>query len=169
MERIDYVEAEFGCPALIEEYVEGREIYVGVVGNDRPEALPIVELDFSKVPAHIPRIAGWEVKWLKNTKLYKVTQPFFPEDIPPKLETRIQSTAVAAYRALKCRDYGRVDMRLTRRGTLHVLEVNPNPWLISYAEFAMAWKRTGRNYRQLIQTIVDLAKARCVVGSGVKS
>jgi D-alanine-D-alanine ligase len=162
MERIDYIHAEFDCPALIEEYIEGREIYVGVIGNDRPEALPLVELDLSKVPSDIPRIAGWEVKWLKHTKLYRITKPFFPEDIPAKVEKRLQETAVAAYRALKCRDYGRVDMRLTKDGSIHVLEVNPNPWLVSYAEFAMAWKRTGRNYRQLIQCIVDIAMARYV-------
>jgi D-alanine-D-alanine ligase len=162
MERIDYIHAEFDCPALIEEYIEGREIYVGVVGNDRPEALPLVELDMSKVPSDTPKIAGWEVKWLKDTELYRITKPFFPEDIPRKIEKRLHETAVAAYRALKCRDYGRVDMRLTKDGSVHVLEVNPNPWLVSYTEFAMAWKRTGRTYRQLIQKIVDIAMARYV-------
>jgi D-alanine-D-alanine ligase len=160
MERIDYIHAEFDSPALIEEYVEGREIYVGVVGNDRPEALPLVELDLSKVPSQMPRIAGWEVKWLKETELYRITKPFFPEDIPSKVEKRIKETAVTAYRALKCRDYGRVDIRLTPDGTIYVLEVNPNPWLISHAEFAMAWRRTGRSYRKLIQSIVDIAMAR---------
>ena len=160
MERIDTIHTRFDCAALIEEYIEGREIYVAVVGNDRPKALPLVELDLSQVPRDVPKIAGTEVKWMKNTELYRVTQPFFPEDIPAESEKSIKDTAVAAYQALKCRDYGRVDMRLTDDGTLHVLEVNPNPWLISVAEFAMAWNRTGRTYMELIQSIVEMALAR---------
>ena len=160
MERIDTIHSQFDCAALIEEYIEGREIYVGVMGNDRPAALPLVELDLSQVPKNIPRIAGTEVKWHENTWIYRVTQPFFPEDIPRETEKRLKDCALSAYRALKCRDYARVDIRLAADGTAYVLEVNPNPWLVSYAEFAMAWKRTGRNYADLIQTLVDLAFAR---------
>jgi D-alanine-D-alanine ligase len=160
MARIDYIHTEFDCAALIEEYIEGREIYVGVVGNDQPEALPLVELDLTKVPPHIPKIAGIEVKWWKDTKLYRITQPFFPEDLPPAVEKRLKETAIEAYRALKCRDYGRIDMRLTKDGKIHVLEVNPNPWLVSFAEFGMAWLRTGRSYSELIGSIVELAVAR---------
>ncbi|MFQ5790846.1 MAG: D-alanine--D-alanine ligase [Acidobacteriota bacterium] len=160
MERIDYIHSRFDSAALIEEYIEGREIYAAVVGNVRPEALPLVELDLSRVPESIPKIAGTEVKWLRETKLYRVTKPFFPEDIPPETEKRLKETAVAAYQALKCRDYARVDMRLREDGTVHVLEVNPNPWLVSFAEFSMAWKRTGRSYAGLIQQIVNMAFAR---------
>ena len=117
-------------------------------------------LDLSKVPSHIPKIAGTEVKWWKDTELYRITQPFFPDDLSPDVEKRLKETAVEAYRALKCRDYGRVDMRLTKDGKIHVLEVNPNPWLISFGEFGMAWLRTGKSYPELIQSIVGLATAR---------
>src|SRR5262245_2500923 len=74
MERIDYIHAEFDSPALIEEYIEGRELYVGVLGNEKPVALPIVELDLSKLPEGTPKIAGSEVKWEEETEAYKVTK-----------------------------------------------------------------------------------------------
>ena len=74
MERIDWLHANFDSPVLIEEYIEGREMYVGVIGNDKPEALPVVELDLSKLPDGTPRIAAAEVKWGKGTKAYRDTK-----------------------------------------------------------------------------------------------
>ena len=74
MERVSWVQERFDCAALIEEYIEGREIYVGVLGNDKPEALPPVELDLSRLPKNMPRIAGREVQWDKGTEAYDVTR-----------------------------------------------------------------------------------------------
>src|SRR5215475_3391346 len=142
MERIDYIHAEFDSPALIEEYIEGRELYVSVLGNEKPVALPIVELDLSKLPEGTPKIAGAEVKWEEETEAYKKTRPFFPEDLDEGLVARIQDVAVQAFSALQLRDYGRIDFRLAPDETLHVLEVNPNPYLLSTAEFAMAGKKS---------------------------
>ena len=160
MERIDYIHAEFDTPALIEEYIEGRELYVGVLGNDKPEALPVVELDLSKLPKGTPKIAGSEVKWDEDTEAYKKTWPFIPEDLGEDLSKRIEETAVQAFQALQLRDYGRIDFRLAPDGTLHVLEVNPNPYLLPSAEFTMAAKQSGRSYPEMIGEIVDLALAR---------
>ena len=160
MERIDYIHAEFDSPALIEEYIEGRELYVGVLGNEKPEALPVVELDLSKLPKGTPKIAGSEVKWEEETEAYKKTWPFIPEDLGEDLVKRIQDTAIQAYSALQLRDYGRIDFRLATDGTLHVLEVNPNPYLLPSAEFMMAAKQSGRSYSELIANIVDLALGR---------
>ncbi len=160
MERIDYIHAEFDSPALIEEYIEGRELYVGVLGNDKPEALPVVELDLSKLPKGTPKIAGSEVKWEEETEAYKKTWPFIPEDLGEDLVKRIQDTAVQAFSALQLRDYGRIDFRLATDGTLHVLEVNPNPYLLPSAEFTMAARHSGRSYSELIGKIVDLALGR---------
>jgi D-alanine-D-alanine ligase len=160
MERLDYLHAEFDSPALIEEYIEGRELYVGVLGNEKPEALPIVELDLSKLPEGTPKIAGAEVKWEEDTDAYRKTQPFFPDDLDEVLVERIKDTAVQAYQALQLRDYGRIDIRLAADGTIHVLEVNPNPYLLSTAEFAMAAKQSGRSYTDLVGEIADLALAR---------
>jgi D-alanine-D-alanine ligase len=160
MERIDWLHANFDSPVLIEEYVEGREIYVGIIGNDNPTALPPVELDLSKLPEGTPRIAGAEVKWGKGTRAYRDTKSAVAEDLAEETIALLQTTAIAVYQALELRDYARIDMRLRPDGRVAVIEANPNPWLASKAEFVMAARKSGRNYTQLIGEIVDLARAR---------
>jgi D-alanine-D-alanine ligase len=165
MERIDALHADLDSPVLIEEYIEGRELYVGVLGNDPPEALPIVELDLSGLPEGTPRIAGVEVKWERGTAAYRKTRLRFPKGLAEGLVTEVQETAVRACRALEVRDYARVDMRLAADGKVHVLEVNPNPWLHSTAEFAMAAKESGRDHARLIEELVEMAVARAPAGT----
>jgi D-alanine-D-alanine ligase len=161
MERIHYIQEEFDSPALIEEYIEGREIYAAIIGNENAEVLPLVELDLSKLPKGTPRIAGTDVKWEKETEAYKVTKSAVAEDIDEDTVKVLSETALSAYRALKLRDYGRIDMRLSpKKDEVYVIEANPNPWLYSGAEFAMAAKKAGRNYTTLIGEVVDLALAR---------
>lgn len=160
MERIALMEQRFDCPALIEEYIEGREIYVAVTGNDKPVALPVIELDLSKLPKDMPHIAGREVKWDKGTAAYDATASAAARDLAPELTRRLQETALQVYGALKLRDYGRVDMRLTPDGRIYVIEANPNPWIAAEAELAMAAALAGRGYVELIGQIVELALAR---------
>ncbi|MGH7725403.1 MAG: D-alanine--D-alanine ligase family protein [Candidatus Eiseniibacteriota bacterium] len=160
MERIHDLHEKFDAPVLIEEYIEGRELYVGVLGNAEPEALPIVELDLSKLPEGTPKIAGSEVKWEKGTVAYKVTKSVLAADLEEERIAELQQIAVQAFRALELRDYGRIDMRLAPDGRVYVLEVNPNPWLHSTAEFAMAAKKAGRDHEALIEEIVQLALGR---------
>ncbi len=160
MERIDWLHGQFDSPILIEEYVEGREMYVGVLGNENPVALPVVELDLSKLPEGRPKIAGAEVKWAKGTGAYRDTKSVVPDDLPDDTVAQLQTTALAAYQALELRDYARIDMRLRPDGRVAVIEANPNPWLASKAEFAMAARKAGRTYSQLVEEIVELAPAR---------
>jgi D-alanine-D-alanine ligase len=160
LEKIAYVHEEFDSAVLLEEYIEGREIYAAVLGNERPEALPLVELDLSKLPDGMPRIAGYEVKFDVTTEAYKKTKSAPAKDLDDEIVTTIQQTAVTAYRALKLRDYGRIDMRLAEGGRVYVLEANPNPWLDPAAEFAMAAKESGRSYTQMIGEIVEAAMRR---------
>jgi D-alanine-D-alanine ligase len=160
MERIDWLHANFDSPVLIEEYVEGREMYVAVIGNDNPVALPIVELDLSKLPEGTPRIAGAEVKWGKGTRAYRDTKSAIADDLPEETVALLQSTAIAVFQALELRDYARIDMRLRPDGRVAVIEANANPWLASKAEFSMACRKSGRTYTQTIEEIVDLALAR---------
>jgi len=160
MERIHYVHEQFDCPALIEEYIEGREIYAAILGNEKPEALPLVEMDLSRLPEGTPKIAGTEVKWEKDTEAYRKTRSRIAEDLDEETAEQLKATAAAAYQALQLRDYGRIDMRLTEEGRIYVIEANPNPWLSSGAEFAMAAKKSGRSYADTMQDIVDLALAR---------
>jgi len=160
MERIDWLHANFDSPVLIEEYIEGREMYVGIIGNDKPDALPVVELDLSKLPDGTPRIAAAEVKWGKGTKAYRDTKSAIATDLSEETIAALQQTAIAAYQALELRDYGRIDMRLQPDGCVQVIEANPNPWLSSRAEFAMAARKAGRTYPQLIEEIVELTISR---------
>lgn len=155
MQRIHYVQEEFECPALIEEFIEGREIYAGILGNLRPEVLPLIELDLSKLPAGMPKVAGTEVKWDKDSEAYKVTKSAPVEDLDEEITKKLQKTAVAAYQILKLRDYGRIDMRLTDKGEVYVIEANPNPWLSSDSEFFMSAKKSGRSYAEMIGEIID--------------
>ena len=162
MERIDGVHAEFDAPVLIEEYIEGREIYGAVLGSyERAEALPLVELDLSKLPKGVPRIATQNVKFEKDTEAYKLTKSAPAEDLDDETTEKLTQTALNAYRACKLRDYGRIDMRLSPKGEVYVIEANPNPWLSSAQEFAMAARKSGRTYTQLIGEIVEMAATRC--------
>lgn len=158
MQRIQYVQEEFESPALIEEYIEGREIYAAILGNQDPEVLPLVELDLSRLPAGMPKVAGTEVKWEKDSEAYKATKSAPVEDLDEETTERLSTTALAAYRSLKLRDYARIDMRLTSKGEVYVIEANPNPWLSSNSEFFMAAKKSGRSYAEMIGAIVDLAR-----------
>ena len=161
MERVEDIQDEFDSPAIIEEYIEGREIYAAILGSyEYAQALPLVELDFSKLPKGTPKIASYDVKFEKDAEAYKLTKSGLAEDLDAETKERLTQTALAAHRAVKLRDYGRIDMRLSNKGEVYVLEANPNPWLSSKQEFAMAAKASGRSYTQLIGEIVELAMAR---------
>ena len=161
MERVQYIQDEFDSPAMIEEYIEGREIYAAILGSyEYAQALPLVELDFSKLPKGTPKIASYDVKFEKDAESYKLTKSNVAEDLDEETRERLTQTALAAHRAVKLRDYGRIDMRLLSKGEVYVLEANPNPWLSSKQEFAMAAKASGRSDTQLIGEIVELAMAR---------
>jgi D-alanine-D-alanine ligase len=160
MERIHYIHEEFDSPALIEEYIDGREIYAAVLGNSIPDVLPLIELDLSKLPKGTPRVAGQDVKFDRETEAYKLTKSALAEDLDEEITEKVTETARLAFSALKFRDYGRIDMRVNKKKEVYVIEANPNPWLASSQEFAMAAKKSGRNYTQLIGEIVDMAWAR---------
>ncbi|HET7208450.1 MAG TPA: D-alanine--D-alanine ligase [Terriglobales bacterium] len=161
MERVQYIQDEFDSPALIEEYIEGREIYAAILGSyETAQCLPLVELDLSKLPKGTPKIASYDVKFEKDTEAHRLTKSALAEDLDEKTVAALSDTALAAYRAVKLRDYGRIDMRLTPKGHVYVIEANPNPWLSSKQEFAMAAKASGRSYTDLVGEIVSMAIAR---------
>ena len=160
LERARLIQDELHCPALVEQYVEGRELYVGILGNDPPVALPLVELDLSRLPEGMPHIAGREVKWVTETEAYKVTRSAIATDLDEQLAASAKEAALGAYRALQLRDYARIDLRLAPDGKLYVIDANPNPWLVVEAEFALAAREAGRSYTELVGEIVEVALAR---------
>src|SRR5271154_1115801 len=161
MERVAYIQTEFDSPALIEEYIEGREIYAAVLGSyEHAQALPLVELDLSRLPKGVPKIASLDVKFEKDPEAYKLTKSAIAEDLDEETVTRLTEIAVKAYRAVRLRDYGRIDMRISGKGEVYVIEANPNPRVSSGQEFFMGAKKTRLSYTQMIGEIVDLAMAR---------
>lgn len=164
LEKIAELQSEYQSPALAEQFVEGREFYVGVLGNVNARALPVIELDFSNFPADRPRIASWEAKWGdegdEKGAEFEGTESVFPENLPDDLRDRLQKVAVDAFHALRLRDYARVDMRVTDNGDVYVIEVNPNCYLEANSEFARSAQRDGLAYDALIAQIVELAGAR---------
>jgi D-alanine-D-alanine ligase len=165
---MDALQREFQSPVLVEEFVEGREFYVGVLGNVNPIALPVIELDFSAFPADRPRVASWEAKWgeggtgatEETGAEFAGTKSIFPTDISEEVADRMKTVAVEAFNALRLRDYGRVDLRVTAAEEIYVIEVNPNCYLERSGEFARAAAESGIDHDALVGRITELAMAR---------
>lgn len=164
LERMSALQSEFNGPVLLEQYIEGREFYVGVLGNTNAEALPIIELDFTGFPEGVPRIASWEAKWGTDGEgagaEFAGTKSVFPEALDQELTARMQRVAVESFHALRLRDYARIDLRVSPAGEIFVIEVNPNCYLERESEFASAAKKSGLEYDALIARIAELALAR---------
>ena len=162
--KIAEMQTEFGQPALVEEFIDGREFYVGVLGNANVKALPVIELDFSGFPADRPKIASWEAKWGdegdgKGAE-FAGTKSVFPTDVSEELVTKMQTVAVEAFHALRLRDYARIDLRVTPAGEVYIIEVNPNCYLERTAEFSMAAEKAGMDHAALLERILELAIGR---------
>ena len=164
LDVISTTQQEYQSPVLVEEFIDGREFYVGVIGNSNAEALPIIELDFSKFPAGLPKIASWEAKWGdegdEKGAEFEGTKSVFPADLSEELTKKIQQVAIDAFQALRLRDYGRIDLRVTSDEQVYVIEANPNCYLEKNSEFARAAEKNGLSYPALIARIVELATAR---------
>lgn len=163
LEQMHAMQSEFSQPVLVEEFVDGREFYVGVLGNVNATALPVIEMDFSKFPADRPRMASWDAKWGDDTgggAEFEGTTSIFPEELPEDLIERLNTAAVDAFHALRLRDYGRIDLRVNDAGEPFVIEVNPNCYLERESEFARAAARSGLEYDALVERIIELALAR---------
>jgi D-alanine-D-alanine ligase len=159
MERVAAIRKELNDAALAEEFIDGREFYVGVLGNGQPKALPPVEVDFTGFPEGVPKVLDSKAKWDERSKEFKGTKSVLA-NLPDELRARLQKVAVDAYRALRVRDYGRVDLRLTDTGDIYVLEVNASCYLERNSEFAMSAAAGGIEYPKLIERIVELALER---------
>ncbi len=158
--RINYVIHHFVQPALVEEYIEGRELNVAVMGDEKPKALPISEIDFSEMPDHLHNIVSYQAKWDPDHEAYHKTIPICPAELPIEVEQKAKEIAVTAFKAMGCRDYARVDMRLSKDNKLYVLEVNPNPDLTEGAGFMRSAEAAGYSYVTTLKKIIMLAYKR---------
>jgi D-alanine-D-alanine ligase len=134
MKRVLAIHRQVKDSALVEEYVEGREFYVAILGNQDAVAFRPIEMDFSGLPEGAPRIVGTKAKWSKSSAEYKGTKALVA-DLPDELRARLQKVALDSYRAVRVRDYGRIDRRLTDAGEIYVIEVNANCYLERSEEF----------------------------------
>lgn len=157
--QIRRLEKEFGGKVLVEPFIHGREFHVGVWGNRKPETLPLVELDFSGFPDIHDRIYTFESKFNPQSRGFNGIDWYCPATVEPELQQEIQNVALMAYRALRCRDYARMDIRLWN-GTPMVLDVNPNADLDPESVVPMAAEALGYNYGEVAHRILEFAAAR---------
>jgi D-alanine-D-alanine ligase len=157
--RVSYILEKYRQPALVEEFVVGREIMVAILGNERLEFLPISEVDYSCIEDPLKQILTYEAKWVEDSPFYRATPVHCPADLPEELAWRIRLAAASAYKAAGIQDYGRVDMRLAN-GIPYVLEVNEAPDLAPGAGFANAALVAGYSYPQLVERILQIALHR---------
>ena len=159
LERAAFVHEKVGSDALIEEYIEGRELTVGVLGNPRPVTFPPRETFFGKAEddSEAPKFTTLRAKWDDTYRKKWGIKNGPPAELPDGIAEKLARTARNAYRILKIRGLVRLDVRLTEQGEVFVIEVNPNPSLARSDDFAMSAKEAGLDYETLIQRILDNA------------
>jgi D-alanine-D-alanine ligase len=154
-ERVAFIHDSIGTAAIVEQYIEGRELYVGIIGNKTMQALPVWELFFTNMPEGAKRIATDRVKWsVKYQKKYGIDSGM--AEMAEGQAERIQHLCKRAYRALELSGYARVDLRLDQAGNAWVIEANPNPQIARGEDFAASAEKTGISYETLLQRIINL-------------
>lgn len=157
LERIKFVNERLEVDAIVEEFIDGRELYVGVLGNERLTALPPRELFFKEVPEGEPRFATYRAKWDDNYRERWGIDTGPAGRMSEQQEERILETCKNAYRALGLKGYGRVDLRIKPTGEIYVIEVNPNPAIGKDEDFMLAAAKSGLDYDAVIARILNLA------------
>jgi D-alanine-D-alanine ligase len=157
-ERVQFMHEQIGSDALVEEFIEGRELYVGVLGNERLTRLPVWEMKFGSLPDSMPAIATRKVKWDRAyQQKYGITTAE-AADLPPQVLARLDRLARRIYRALHLSGYARIDFRLRPDGVLYALEANPNPNIEREEDFAAAARAAGVGYGKLLDRIMRLGQ-----------
>jgi len=159
-QRVEFIHTKYHQAAIVEELVEGREVYVGLIGNAELEVLPLTEMTFGEPETAEHRIATYKAKWDEDYRKKKKIKNVFAKGVSEDLTRRIGEICSTAFHALWLQDYGRVDVRLAHDDEVYVLEVNPNPFIADEHELAEAAAKSGLKYNAFIQRIVDEAMAR---------
>jgi D-alanine-D-alanine ligase len=153
-ERVAFIHEKHDADVIAEEYIEGREFYVSVMGNLKLTVFPIRELVFGQVPPNEPKIATYKAKWDEEYRKRWGLQNQFPEGLEPALVAQIEETCKRIYRLLTIEGYARIDLRLTAANEIYFIEANPNPILAADEDFAQAAGKAGLTYPQLIDRII---------------
>ncbi len=155
-ERVRFIHESVGTDAIAERFVDGRELYVGVMGSERLHVFPVWEIHFSKMPDGVHRIATDRVKWSVKYQQKHGIKTAQATDLPNGLAERIQKVAKRVYRALEMSGYARMDLRLNTDGQFYVMEANANPQLAFGEDLAESAERAGLTYEELLQRILNV-------------
>jgi len=155
-ERVEFMHANVGTSLILEQFVEGRELYVGVMGNARLTTLPVWELEIRKRRADAPMIATRQAKWNRKFQELRGVEIGRAKDLPPELERLLIKTTKRLYRVLQLSGYARVDFRLDAQGRPYFLEANPNPDIGYGEEFAEAAEAAGIDYGPLLDRLIAI-------------
>ncbi|MFC1705133.1 ATP-grasp domain-containing protein [Nanoarchaeota archaeon] len=157
MRRVFIVLDMYKQPALVEEFIDGREANVGIIGTKTMQALPVSEIIFDHLSDDLPKICTYSAKWKEESDYFKNTPPKCPAEMDEQLANKLKEIALKSYKLMGCQDYGRVDFRIDKQGNPYVLEVNPNPDISFDAGLARMAKAAGKEYPVLIDFIVNSA------------
>jgi D-alanine-D-alanine ligase len=157
VQRLEYLFSNYNQEVIIEEYIEGRELNVAILGD---KILPISEIRFDGLPDEFPKIITYEAKWSPESVYYKNTVPKCPADLDENLKEKIEKMAKESYEALECRDYARVDIRLNNKNIPYVIEVNPNPDISPDAGFIRSASAAGISYEEVLFKLTEMALKR---------
>ena len=155
-ERVQFIHEKYDNDVIAEEYIEGRELYVSLLGNHRLQAFAIRELVFQEVPPDEPKIATYKAKWDEDYRKRWGLQNRFAEELDPAVVANIEQVCKRIYHLLTIDGYARLDLRLNARNEVHFIEANPNPMLAADEDFAQSALKSGLSYPQLIERIVRL-------------
>ena len=163
--EVERILTEYNQPALLEEFLPGREFTVAVLGNgSEAEVLPIVEINYGEFPEDFVPIYSYEAKWILDTKEDPLDVFTCPAKLSPELESEIKSNVLKAYKTLRCRDWSRVDVRLDSEGRANIIEINPLPGILPNPEenscFPKAARSAGLNYNDMINKVLYSAAKR---------
>jgi D-alanine-D-alanine ligase len=159
-ERLKKTFEEYDPPILVEEFIEGRELHVSVLGNDPPEVLPIIEFDFSELPEDYPKIISYDAKWNPLEESFHRVHSICPAKLLKRVEKKVIKAVIDAYKITACTDYARLDLRLTKDNKVFVLEVNPNPDLTEGVSFMESAEQIGLGFGETLGKIVEFALSR---------
>ena len=153
-ERVGFVHDKYESAAIAEEYIDGRELYVSIMGNVRLTVFPFRELVFKQVPPNEPKIATYKAKWDEEYRKRWGLENIYANGLDAACVSRIEETCKRIYRLLTIDGYARIDLRLTAANELYFIEANPNPHLAEDEDFAMSATKAGLKYPELIDRIV---------------
>ncbi|MFC2085315.1 ATP-grasp domain-containing protein [Bacteroidota bacterium] len=154
IKQLDFLAETYDQDVIIEEYIDGRELNISILGGT---ILPISEIIFNDLPDNLPRIVTYEAKWSPESIYYNHSNPICPANLSSRLKKIINTFALRAYKSLDCRDYARVDIRLSKNNLPYIIEINPNPDISIDSGFVRSAEAFGLSYDKLLLTILNFA------------